>query len=143
MASNVLTTVGKVLLANTLDEPTWLLLVGQATKQSDGSTIYWDSNGYDAYQNDEGYQGFDFDIDTNGGITLNSTPVVEFDIGFENYNNIGDLTQVQINTVSVYGSTNSVPDTSKLYLTASLDNAPVTFEGSGKFTLTDFQITIS
>lgn len=143
MPNNVLTTVGKTLLANKLDEPTWLLLVGTAIRDSDGQPIYWDSRSYDGYQDIDGWQGFDFDIDANGNLSLNDTPVVEFDIGFTSYGGIGDLRQVNLNYIGVYGSSNSLPDTTKLYLTAPLDNAPIIFEGSGKFTLTDFQITIS
>lgn len=143
MASNVLTTVGKVLLANTIDGVgNWVRLSGSATTTT-SQTIAWVSTNYVGI---DGYQGLDFDIDASGNMTLNNTPVVEFDIAFVNYNpgsgTVG-LNEVRITTVELYGSSNSLPDTNKFILNATLDNSPIIFEGPGKFTLTDFQITIS
>jgi len=146
MANN-LTTAGKTELIDSVIAPNWkwCRLYGNAIL-SNGSSLQWKSNQYAGYTGSLGWRGIDWDATPQGNLTLgNLTEVLEFEVVFTNYTGQGALgiDEIRIEGIEIYGASNSLPDTNKYYFNAQITNNPIVFEGPGKFTVTDINISIS
>lgn len=136
---------GKRTLADVLrDNGVYIRLRGTASTEVGGvpGSRVWSSSEYDGQPGLDGIISMDFDIATDGSMSLaSSLSPREFDISFVDYSGAGaTITAITIEKVSLFGATSSLPDyLNKTYLEASFAS-PITYNGAGKFTLTDFNI---
>lgn len=146
MANN-LTTAGKLeLIENAIaGNWRWCRLYGTAILNN-GTDLDWFSNQYAGYTDSLGWKGIQWDATPQGNLTLgNLTDVLEFEVVFTNYTGQGSLgiDEIRIVGIEIYGASSDLPDTNKYYFNAQITDNPIVFEGPGKFTVTDIDISIS